>query len=92
MLEAVLREIQKNGYLSKNQIAAALGTSPGLVEEALTQLINLGYLKVEDGSSPPAACGQHCAGCLYSRQCARRLPFKTVVLTGKGERLLRQTP
>lgn len=92
MLEAVLKEIKKNGYLAKTQIAAALGISPGLVEEAITQLINLGYLQVEKKNCSPASCHQKCAGCPLARQCGRELPFQTLVITEKGEKLLSQAP
>ena len=82
---------QKTGYISKTKIAAALQTNPGLIEEALTQLISLGYLKVDDENSPPGHCGLKCAGCPLSRRCAQQLPIKAITITEKGERLLNQT-
>lgn len=91
MLEAVLREIKKTGYLSKTKIAAALQTNPGLIEEAITQLISLGYLKIADGNTLPGLCDQKCAGCPLSRRCAQQLPIKAITITEKGERLLNQT-
>ncbi|HHT48783.1 MAG TPA: hypothetical protein GXZ98_05785 [Firmicutes bacterium] len=92
MLEAVLREIKKTGYLSKTKIAAALQTTTGLIEGAVTQLLSLGYLKVDDGNSPPGHCGQKCAGCPLRRRCAQQPPVKTMTITDKGERLLIDRP
>ena len=90
MLEEVLREIKNAGYISKANIAAALGINTGLIEDAISQLIRLGYLKVSTENEAMAIghCDRQCAGCPVGRHCTQQLPVNLFTITNKGEKLL----
>jgi len=65
LLEQLLALMRQGGVRSIAEVAAALGTSPALVETMLEDLTQRGYLQPLE-----TQCTQKCAGCALSGQCA----------------------
>ena len=85
MLKKVLKQIKDADYISKTNIATKLNKSVGLIEDAFSQLIRMGYLQVNDNKNN---CNSNCNGCPFANSCANQLASKEFRLTEKGERLL----
>lgn len=71
------------GYISKSNIAHRLNKTEGLIEQALSQLIRMGYIIEYNGNN----CNLQCKGCAYANSC-NKTPIKTLKITEKGKRLL----
>jgi len=84
MIKEVLKEISKVRVYSTSSIANNLNINEELVEEAIFQLIRMGYI-VEDETSPD--CNVKCSGCAYSSICNAK-SIKTLSITEKGKLLL----
>lgn len=65
LLEQLLALVRRGGVRSIAEVAAELGTTPGLVETMLEHLTRRGYLRPLETS-----CTQRCAGCPMAGQCA----------------------
>jgi predicted transcriptional regulator len=83
MLKDVLKEINESKVFSKTLISKNLNINEALVEDALNQLIRMGYI-VEDIGLP--TCQHKCSGCSTSNCSTTSL--KTMNITDKGKKLL----
>ncbi|MCK9443458.1 MAG: FeoC-like transcriptional regulator [Tissierellaceae bacterium] len=84
MLRKVLYEISKSRLYSPSNIAKELNISEALVEDAIGQLIRMGYVS-QDETSP--TCDTKCSSCAYSSVC-NTVTIKTLSITSKGKTLL----
>ncbi len=84
MLKNILKEISEAKIFSISLIANNLNISEALVEDAVEQLLRMGYI-VEDMGSP--TCETKCSGCSMKSLC-KVVPIKTVSITDKGKKLL----
>lgn len=85
MLKEVLKEIDKADYISKPNIAMKLNKSENLIEDAISQLIRMGYIKEDDNNINNCDIG--CGSCPYANSC-NKIPVKSIIITEKGEKLL----
>ena len=83
MLKDVLKEINESKVFSKTLISKNLNINEALVEDAINQLIRMGYI-VEDTGLP--TCQHKCSGC--STSSCSTTSLKTVNITDKGKKLL----
>lgn len=86
MLKEVLEEINNSDYISKANIAIKLNTSEGLIEDAFSQLIRMGYIEEDKGISD---CEISCGSCPYSTSC-NKVYLNTIAITEKGKKLLKK--
>ena len=84
MLREILKEINGSDYISKANIAIKLNINLGLIEDAFSQLVRMGYIKEDDNISN---CVSECKGCAFAKTC-NKSPVKTVTITEKGKKLL----
>ena len=84
MLKNVLKEVNDSKVFSKILIGRNLNISEALVEEAVAQLIRMGYI-IEDETSP--TCETTCSGCAYTSVC-NTVTVKTFSISAKGNSLL----
>jgi predicted transcriptional regulator len=85
MIKEVLRLIKDAGIVNTAEIAETIGTSPSMVQQAITTLQTKGYLSLVNSNhscseSHCASCGQ-CKTTAHSSQC-------TYVVTDKGKKYL----
>ncbi len=85
MLVELLQAVQEAGYISKAALAGKLGKPVSLIEAGLVELTRLGYLQENQGFG---LCQLPCPNCPYASLC-RGVPLKTVLLTDKGQKLLK---
>ena len=86
MLKNVLKEIGQTNLYSPLVISRTLNISEEMVEEAVSQLIRMGYI-IEDESSP--TCETSCSKCPYSTSC-NTVTVKTYSISAKGNILLKK--
>lgn len=84
MLKDVLARIGGFGYVSKSLIARELQISESMVEEAIAQLLRMGYMSVEEEG---ATCNASCKGCAFANFCHKDV-VKMYQLTDRGRALL----
>ena len=84
MLKNVLKEISNSKIFSIPLMAKSLNISESLAEEAVRELLRMGYI-IEDMGSP--TCETKCSGCSMKAFC-NTVPIKTVSITDKGKKLL----
>lgn len=84
MLKELLAHINGNGYFSKPLLARTLNISEAMVDEALAQLLRMGYMKEEE---TPSSCTDGCSGCAFAAFCHKEL-VKMYQLTDRGRALL----
>lgn len=84
MLKDILKEISIAKVFSISIIAKNLNTTESLVEEAIEQLSRMKYI-AEDMGSP--TCETKCSSCPMSS--CNTTPLKTISITSKGEKLLK---
>lgn len=84
MLTDVLKEINNSKVLDISQIAKNLNITDALVEELISQLERMGYVSEDMGSY---TCESKCSSCSVSK--CNTIPLKTLSITNKGERLLK---
>ena len=93
MLERLLDLLASGGVHTPGELAACLGVSGGLLDQMLTDLSRMGYLRqVGDiACAPsPAAPSSRCGGCSLVGACAvGKSGGRVWALTGKA---LRQNP
>jgi predicted transcriptional regulator len=85
MIKEVLRLIKDAGIINTAEIAETIGTSPSMVQQAITTLQTKGYLSLVNSNhscseSYCASCG-HCKTKAQSSQC-------TYIITDKGKKYL----
>jgi len=80
MLNLLLDLLRAGGTRRVADLAAALDTTPELVEAMLEELGRLGYLKRMGG-----ACGGACGGCSMSSLCATGGSGQVWMLTDKAD-------
>ncbi|HRT82319.1 MAG TPA: FeoC-like transcriptional regulator [Oscillospiraceae bacterium] len=80
MLKDILKKINEEGYFSKSVLAKSLNSSEQTVEDALNQLVRMGYLiKEETGQS----CATACSSCPMAKTCGKEI-VQMYRLTDKG--------
>ncbi len=84
MIKEILRIIDRDGYISKTQIAHELGTSSGMVDAIISQLLETGYLLYE---STGENCSTICAKCPFAQNCSKEI-IKIFKMSDKGKRYL----
>jgi hypothetical protein len=93
MLERLLDLLATGGVHTPGELAARLGVSDGLLDQMLTDLSRMGYLRqVGNLACPPspAAASGRCGGCSLAGACAAgQSGGRMWALTGKT---LRQNP
>ena len=85
MLKNVLKEIDTAKIFSVSAIAKNLNTTEALIEEAIMQLIRMGYIDEDKSSS---TCETSCNSCSMSSMC-NIMTLKTISITDKGKKLLK---
>lgn len=85
MLKNVLKEINDSTIYSIANISRQLNISEEMVEELVGQLIRMGYLVEDLGST---TCESTCSGCSFSSLC-NKTKIKTMGITEKGKILLK---
>jgi len=76
--------IKEEKYISKSKIAKKLNTTEDVVDQAFSQLYNMGYIKIENSKD----CSNHkCSGCSFAAFC-NKIPLNTIIITEKGEKIL----
>ena len=84
MLKELLAHINGNGYFSKPLLARTLNISEAMVDEALAQLLRMGYMKEEE---TPTSWADGGSGCAFAACCHKEL-VKMYQLTDRGRALL----
>lgn len=80
MLKSILNIINRDGYISRSQLAKELGVVEGLVDDGIAQLLRMGYLVEEEGG---ADCATSCANCPFARNCSKEI-VKVYKISDKG--------
>jgi predicted transcriptional regulator len=84
LLKDILRMIKNEKYISKSKIAKELNTTEAVIEQAFSQLYNMGYIKIQNSTD----CSSHkCSGCSFAAFC-NKMPLNTIIITEKGEKIL----
>ncbi|NLJ77855.1 MAG: hypothetical protein GX329_00680 [Tissierellia bacterium] len=86
MLKDVLREINDSDYISKANIAIKLNRTEGLIEDAFSQLIRMGYIIEDKGVNN---CNISCGNCPLARSCNKEF-ITSIAITEKGYKLLQK--
>jgi predicted ArsR family transcriptional regulator len=73
-----------DGVSSLDELARAMSISQPLVEQLMTELVRMGYLRAAEGNCATAAC----ASCPVQSGCQPRTTIGLWELTDKGRRLL----
>ncbi|MFA5448478.1 MAG: FeoC-like transcriptional regulator [Sphaerochaeta sp.] len=84
MLKEVLARIQSDGFLSKALLARELSVTEPMIEDAIGQLIRMGYMQEEESG---ADCITSCTGCAFATMCHKKL-VTMYQLTQRGKKLL----
>lgn len=84
MLRGILKIIQRDGYISRTKLARELDVSSELVDQAIGELLRMGYL-VEDKTG--ADCPTVCSKCPYAKNCGKDI-VKFFSISAKGQRYL----
>lgn len=85
MLKDILKMIKKERYISKSKIAKELNTTEDVIEQAFSQLYNMGYINIQNSKE----CSElKCRGCAYASLCNKKVPLNTIIITEKGEKIL----
>ncbi len=84
MLKEVLSQIKDSDYISKSKIAMNLNKSVDLIEDAFSQLIRMGYIRVNNIDN----CNSNCSGCFLGNSCTSKFLTKSIIITDKGKQLL----
>ncbi len=84
MLKRLLALIAANdGTSSLDELAREMGVPPAMVEQLLTELVRMGYLRTAQGEEcPPVSC----AACPLQGQCGPPLGVGLWEVTEKGRR------
>jgi predicted ArsR family transcriptional regulator len=89
MLKRLLALIAANdGTSSLDELAREIGVPPAMVEQFLTELARMGYLRTAQGECLPVSC----AACPLQGQCGPPLGVGLWEVTEKGRRLLAGSP
>lgn len=72
--------MKRDGLLARSSISAELKTSKEMVDDAIGQLLRMGYL-AEDKTSE--GCADFCSTCPFAKNCQKEI-VKTFKITGKG--------
>ena len=72
MLEQLMKQIQKGELISLAELARQLKVSEALVEQMLSELTRLGYLRSLESCS-----GEACTGCPQNTSCSTHRPVQT---------------
>lgn len=75
MLEQLMRQIQEGGTASVPALARQLNVSEALVDQMLSELARLGYLRPVEICSSEA-----CTGCPQKSSCSTQRPVRTWVV------------
>ena len=86
MLKELLARIDRDGYFSKSLLARELNKSEEVIDDALSQLLRMGYLK-EDESPASCSSSSSCSGCAFANFCHKEV-VKMYQLTDRGKALL----
>ncbi len=90
MLERLLDLLAMGGVHTPGELAACLGVSDGLLDQMLTDLSRMGYLRQvgdETCAPSPVAASSRCGGCSLAGACAAGQSGGRVwALTGKALR------
>jgi predicted ArsR family transcriptional regulator len=73
-----------DGVRSLDELARAMSISQPLVEQLMTELVRMGYLRAAEGTCAAAAC----SGCPVQSGCQPGTTIGLWELTDKGRRLL----
>ena len=98
MLERLLDLLASGGVHTPGELAARLGVSDGLLDQMLTDLSRMGYLRqvgdVEDiACAPsPAAPSSRCGGCSLVSACAVGAGKSGSRVWALTDKILRQNP
>jgi DNA-binding transcriptional MocR family regulator len=84
MLRELLAAIERDQMLSKSKLARELKVSEAVIDQALQQLIRMGYLIREQGGEP---CPVSCGSCPLAASCGKEI-LVTYRITDKGHQLL----
>lgn len=88
MLVNILRIIDREGYISRSQIARELNIYKDMVAEGIDELLRRGYLVKEGGVE---SCSAGCAGCTAAEKCDQEV-VKVFKISEKGRRYLKNRP
>ena len=72
MLEQLMQQIQEGGTTSLTVLARQLKVSEALVEQMLSELVRLGYLRQLESCS-----GKACTGCPQNASCSTHRQVQT---------------
>ncbi|NMB32906.1 MAG: winged helix-turn-helix transcriptional regulator [Clostridium sp.] len=70
MLKNILKIIDRDGYISRTQLARELGISKEMVDEGMNQIMRMGYLQEEKTGID---CSTTCAGCPFAKSCSKEI-------------------
>lgn len=82
MLKDILRIINRDGYISRSQLAGELNVSKEIVDEGIKQLLRMGYLLEEETGE---GCSTSCSKCPFAKNCHKEI-VKTFKILDKGSR------
>ena len=85
MLKNILTIIERDGCISKTQIAGELNLDKEIVNEGINQLMRMNYL-LEDNADED--CASFCSNCPYAKTCGKKIP-KTFKISDKGNKYLK---
>lgn len=86
MLKDILFAIERDKILSKTRLAREFKVTVPMIDDAIDQLLRMGYLvKEETGNDCVVSCGS----CPMASQCGKDI-LTTYVLSDKGRALLAQ--
>lgn len=84
MLADILRAIDRDGYISRSQLAKELGVAEGMVSLGIDHLLQMGYLVAEEKG---ADCASTCANCPFARNCSKEI-VKLFTISDRGKNYL----
>ncbi len=95
MLERLLDLLASGGVHTPGELAARLGVSDGLLDQMLTDLSRMGYLRQVGGMAcapSPAAPSSRCGGCALVGACAVGAGKSSGRVWALTDKILHQNP
>lgn len=86
MLKDILIIINRDGYISRSQLAKELNLPKEMIDQGISQLLRMGYLIEEETG---ADCVAACAKCPFAKNCGKEI-VKTFKMSDRGKEYLKK--
>jgi hypothetical protein len=80
MLKDILKIIDRDGYISRVQLARELNVNKEIIDDGIEQLLRMGFLVEEETGDN---CASYCSKCLFAKSCNKEI-VKTYRMSSDG--------